>query len=150
MSRRIPTWLGILILLSPWLFCLGITRWSHEAAEAESFRHLTAANSVEELREVVGHLGPVFEFPDGSWVALRYRDSHGLFGWSSTVGRDSNGNWYTSDRHFCGLFKTHRHRRNEGEEGIVEVVAVEEARTLEEARPRLIDLGLRSVPHHPQ
>lgn len=118
MSRRIPTWVGILILLAifgtPWLS----SRWIRHETEAESFRTLAAAESVEDLREAVGHLGIVFEYPDGSWLALRYRDSHGVGMWSSTVGSDSGGNWYVCDYHFCGRFKTYRLLAGGGGEGI--------------------------------
>jgi len=70
----------------------------------ESRRLLSNAATPEQLEEAVGTLGVFYTFPDGSWLAIRYRDSHAGGIWSMAVARDSGGGWYQSSEHFCGAF----------------------------------------------
>jgi hypothetical protein len=60
-------------------------------------------------RPVLGHLGTVLRFRDGSWLAIRYRDCHAFPTWSLATAHDSSGSWYESSEHFCGAFSTIRH-----------------------------------------
>lgn len=147
MGRRVPTWLGVLILLAvvavPFAGGRGWAERSRAAAEAESFAVLAAAGSPAELREAVGHLGIVFEVRGGGWAAVRYRDSHAAPGWSSAVARDSGGGWWVSREHFCGRFAIHRQLRERGDEGLADLRAVEEAGSLEAARAALAAIGFR-------
>ena len=77
----------------------------------QSRRLLAAATTPQQLQEVVGSLGAFYTFSDGSWLAIRYRDSHGGGIWSVAIARDSGGGWYQSREHFCGAFRTDRHLR---------------------------------------
>ena len=77
----------------------------------QSRRLLAAASTPEELQAAVGGLGAFYTFPDGSWLAIRYRDSHTCGIWSVAVARDSGGNWYESREHFCGAFVVRRNYR---------------------------------------
>jgi hypothetical protein len=63
---------------------------------------LADAESPEDIRNSVGPLGTVLVLQDGSWIAIHYRDSHGLVPWSYAIALDSAGQWYESDRHYCG------------------------------------------------
>jgi hypothetical protein len=72
---------------------------------AEARRVLTAAKTPEDLRKAVGSLGRLFVLRDGSWVAVRYTDSHAYPGYSCAVAVDSGGRWFYSSRHFCGRFR---------------------------------------------
>jgi hypothetical protein len=65
-------------------------------------RRALASASSAKLEDAVGPLGAVMRFPDQSWIAIRYRDSHLSPGWSLAVARDSEGKWFESDEHFCG------------------------------------------------
>jgi hypothetical protein len=150
MMRRIPTWCGVLILVSaiavPFAIPAGGAAPARAAAEAESFALLARAGSLGELRQAVGPLGAVLELRGGGWVAIRYRDSHAFPGWSSAVARDSGGAWFASREHFCGRFQIHRQLRERGEEGLPELRAVEGSGSLEAARGLLVGLGFRPVP----
>lgn len=77
-------------------------------AQREARRLLSAASTPQQLQEAVGSRGAFFTFPDGSWLAIRYRDSHMGGVWSVAVARDSGGNWYQSRKHFCGSFEITR------------------------------------------
>lgn len=74
-------------------------------ARREARRLLSTASSPQQLQEAIGSLGAYYPFPDGSWLAIRYRDSHAGGIWSLAVARDSGGNWYESREHFCGAFR---------------------------------------------
>jgi hypothetical protein len=78
-------------------------------ARREAIRLLSAASTSQQLQEAVGSLGTFYTFPDSSWVAIRYRDSHSGGIWSVAVARDSGGDWYQSSEHFCGAFSIVRH-----------------------------------------
>jgi hypothetical protein len=67
----------------------------------DSIRILTAAQTKNDLKQVLSW-GAFIPLTNGSWIAIRYRDSHlgGIF--SCAVARDSGGGWFESDRHFCG------------------------------------------------
>ena len=71
----------------------------------ESIRILQAAHSNAELTNAVGYLGWFVQLTNQQWTAIRYRDTHfGIIG-SSAVAGDSGGEWFESERHFCGRFK---------------------------------------------
>src|SRR5262249_14500033 len=91
-------------------------RWKEDAAEKESIRLLAEASAGRSLEEAVGHLGIVFRLREGSWIAIRYRDSHVFPMWSSAVALDSKGNWFRSTQHYCGRFMAHRGQKQEQEE----------------------------------
>jgi hypothetical protein len=74
---------------------------------AKSHRVLAAAKTPDELRAAVGSWGRFFPLKDGSWVAVRYRDSHPYPGYSCAVALDSDGHWFHSSRHFCGRFRNY-------------------------------------------
>ena len=71
---------------------------------AESVRILTAAQTTNDLQRTdTLSWGSFIPLTNGSWIAIRYRDSHlgGIF--SCAVARDSAGGWFESSRHFCGM-----------------------------------------------
>ena len=68
-------------------------------------RALSHAKTPEELRMAVGQLGAFFPLRDGSWVAVRYTDTHAAPGYSCAVAHDSGGQWFYSSHHFCGRFR---------------------------------------------
>ena len=75
----------------------------------ESKRILAAAQATNDLSAAVGTLGCFLTFTDHSWMAIRYRDSHGGKLASSAVVRDSDGAWFDSSEHFCGSFPAALH-----------------------------------------
>ncbi len=117
-------------------------------AEHRSIQVLRAANSTAELREAVTPLGIFLQFPDGSWVAIRYRDSHAGLLWngnSSAVALFSDGSWYRSHHHFCGHFLVYGWRRTSPEyaemraildwhQGLEDIHRVAESRNLPDAK----------------
>jgi hypothetical protein len=123
-------------------------------AEEASFEILARATSPSELEEAVESLGLFLKYPDGSWLAIRYRDSHYYPMWSSSVARDSGGSWFTSQVHFCGRFRYYRQWKEQGSE-LPEAFDLDpvrqsvrrlgEANTLAEARQRLVALGFLEV-----
>jgi hypothetical protein len=127
------TWKGIILLLV--LFLTGIVvyngfvapaRW-YSSTRADSISVLKTAESTNQLTDVVGPVGLFLALTNGSWIAIRYVDSHG--GWalylpwpvinSCAIAKDSGGGWFESDRHFCGNLK-YWHRRKEVVEGALE------------------------------
>jgi hypothetical protein len=77
----------------------------YSSTRRESVRILAAAQSTSELTNAVGYLGWFVQLPGHAWIAIRYRDTHSGFVGSSAVARDSSGEWFESDRHFCGRFQ---------------------------------------------
>ena len=90
--------------LDLFIYPLSAQREAREA-QREARRLLSAASTSQELQQAVGSLGMFYTFPDGSWLAIRYSDSHTNGIWSIAVARDSGGNWYQSQEHFCGTFR---------------------------------------------
>lgn len=82
-------------------------------ARTDSAKILRRASTDEELKDAAGRLGVVLRVKDGSWIAIRYRDSHGLPFWSSAVARCSDGSWYENDYHFCGTFSFYTQARDQ-------------------------------------
>jgi hypothetical protein len=119
----------------------GESKWSQSASETKSFEVLSAAKSPEELREAVGPLGGVLVNRGGGWVAIRYEDSHGLFGWSSAVALDNEGGWFVSHRNFHGQFEYYR------QHGLKDLQAIEDTSSVEEMRSQLLELEFKRVPN---
>lgn len=82
------------------------------STKKESIRILDDLEPVKEREHVYGAstVSLFFTYPGDSWMAFRYCDSHhgGLF--SLTIVRDSGGQWFESNEHFCGLFIGYRSR----------------------------------------
>jgi hypothetical protein len=106
-SRSGKKFIGTLLLLifvfAIFDFLLRPVMWNKRVTR-ESIRILQAAQTRAELEHAVGTLGIFFFFPDESWMAIRYLDSHSGGISSSAVARDSGGGWFHSRHHFCGLF----------------------------------------------
>src|SRR4051812_43996917 len=84
------------VLLSFVLLLFAYVTWLHLFidpffARREAQRLLSAASTPQQLQEAVGSLGASYTFPDGSWLAIRYRDSHARGIWSVAIARDSGG-----------------------------------------------------------
>ena len=107
MKRIITISAAIILLLiaafALFVFVIYPATWE-SSVRKESIRILESAQTTNELAKAVGYLGIFFVFPDKSWMAIRYRDSHSGGVFSSAVARDSGGNWYESNYHFCGRF----------------------------------------------
>ena len=126
---------------------------------AKAHRLLAAAKSPTDLKTAVGSLGRVFVLGDGSWVAVRYTDSHAYPGYSCAVALDSGGHWFYSSQHFCGRFRiyaqTEKRTREFGsahgdDEATVqralrdqdqELYALASAATIDAARTQLLEIG---------
>jgi hypothetical protein len=135
-------------------------------ARADSVDRLASARTAKELEATVGDLGILILLRDGSWIAVRYRDSHALPIWSSAVALDSSGRWYASENHYCGTFKIYRARwdrilevlshpdatREEKRDILksfwdesTELTRIERASSLEAARAALQAIGFREL-----
>lgn len=104
------------------LLCGGCSK--EERFTNESVRILEQAKDANDLKEAVGPLGIFLTFPDNSWMAIRYRDSHHGSLASSAVVLDSDGNWFHSNKHFCGAFagyKSHLEKQEEVRVGMREL-----------------------------
>ena len=122
-------------------------------------RILSRSHTREELQGAVGKLGGFFPLSDGSWVAVRYTDSHSWPGYSCAVALDSAGQWLNSNHHFCGRFRsfqteTEKYREldtalggNGGEfqrmttEQYPEMFALSSSTNLAAARAQLLKMG---------
>lgn len=77
-------------------------RWLAYTRE-NSIQALTAAENHQQLEEAVKPNGVLVYAKDGSWVAIRYRDTHYLSPIQSlAIAKDSGGRWFSCERHFCG------------------------------------------------
>ncbi|MEZ5326703.1 MAG: hypothetical protein R3F19_16780 [Verrucomicrobiales bacterium] len=101
----------------------------HWRNRREALTMLSAAKTTNELQQAVGGLGIFIPLRDGSWIAIRYRDTHAGRIESLAVARDSGESWFESDHHFCGAFSAYAH----------------DGRLLEEIRSELAKLGERDT-----
>ena len=95
--------LSVVIL---YMFVIHPLTWKSRV-HRESIRLLEAAQTTNELAQAVGYLGLFLSFPDHSWMAIRYRDSHSCGVNSMAVARDQGGKWFHADRHFCGYLSAY-------------------------------------------
>jgi hypothetical protein len=94
---------GVLIGLAVFVRSLNWTPTTPEEARTHAVKVLANARTAQELRKAVGGLGVLLVCQDGSWIAIRYDDSHEANSfWSCALAFDSDGNWYESNYHFCG------------------------------------------------
>lgn len=77
-------------------------RLGHAKAKGEAVRELSAAKTPLARTNAVGGKGIVIGLTNGTWLAIRYRDSHSIPGYSCAITLDSEGKWLESDYHFCG------------------------------------------------
>jgi hypothetical protein len=122
----------------------------------DSLRVLASAKSTDELTAAINPLGLFLTFPDGSWMAIRYKDMHSWSNRSMSIALDSGGQWFESPHHFCGMLAGYRSKyelrrlaRESGNTEDAEVMrflslsaysgihAVAESKTLVEARRQL-------------
>jgi len=138
-----------------WLFVINPVIWQRNTNE-ESIRILASAKSTDELAAAVGSLGLLLTFPDGSWMAIRYVDTH-AGGCSLAVVRDSGGQWFTSRHHFCGELGTYHQQydyqemmrehggveHDELQKYPIHVVAI--SQSLDTARDQLLKIGFTTM-----
>ena len=135
----------------------------HRRNRQEALTILSAAKTTYEVEQAVGNLGIFIPLRDGSWIAIRYRDTHRGYLASLAIARDSGGNWYESDHHYCGEFIAYKHDRRESEElhsepaepgevatnarseSFAALDAVFNAPSLEVGRQRLLKLGFETI-----
>ncbi len=157
--------LAIALLLVLWPFVVDPAMW-HWRVRQESVAILSAAESPSDLQQAVGSLGIFIPLHDGSWIAIRYRDTHAGRLYSLAIARDSGGNWYKSTYHFCGSFNIYRIERkwqeddqleraesgetgpspairSKGSETLATLDAVFSAPSLESGRRQLLKLGFK-------
>lgn len=143
----------ICAVLYPFVAPLVVGRVRLPRVEHDAVAELAACTTRSEFDDAVGDLGVVLDIADGSWIAIRYDDSH-YYCYSSATSLDSEGYWYRSREHFCGLFSTYRQVRADIEicddETLVpylqkrypeSVREIENQRRLLDARSKLTDIG---------
>jgi hypothetical protein len=111
-KRAIFLWLPAIICLLALLAVLGI----YDISAPVRYRwqltdRLKSAPNRDAMTEAVGRLGVVLDHPDGSWIAITYKDAHNFGLPSVAVALTSDGRWFDSDRHHCGLFMTYNSLR---------------------------------------
>ncbi len=158
--------LGIIGVVLLKMFVVEPMTW-HWRVRRESIATLTAAKTTNGVQNAVGRLGVFIPIRDGSWIAIRYRDTHAFTVASLAVAHDSGGGWYESDHHFCGAFASYRQDRRRMDEirselvklGEVETNVITSARpdifltldaiasadSLEDARAQLLKLGFEPL-----
>jgi hypothetical protein len=88
--------------------------WRADTRKA-SIEVLSKSQSHEQLEEAVKPYGVLVYAKDGSWVAIRYRDTHYTSPIQAlAIGKDSGGRWYSCDRHFCGWLTAFARERARG------------------------------------
>ena len=71
-------------------------------AHREAVGVLKSTDDPKELAEkVLPRRGAMLEFDDGSWLAIRYQDTHAFKVQSYILARCSDGIWLEGDHHFC-------------------------------------------------
>ena len=118
----------LLILL---IFVVDPASW-HWRVRREFLSILSAAKTTNELQSAVGHWGVLISLRDGSWIAIRYRDTHAGRIESLAIARDSGGSWFESDHHFCGAFSNYRVERQRQEEIRLEIAKTGDTNTVPE------------------
>ena len=127
------------------------------STKKESICILEDVDPVKEREHIYGPSSVTlfFTYPGDAWMAFRYCDSHhgGVF--SSTIVRDSEGQWFESNYHFCALLRAYRGeyerqiaaRENGIPDAIVsyrwckDIHAVAFAQSLQAAREQLLKMG---------
>jgi hypothetical protein len=143
------------VVIIVWVGVLYPVVWQSNTRK-ESLEILAAAESTTNLKAAVGPLGLFLTYPDGSWMAIRYRDMHAWSVRSLSIVRDSGGQWFESRRHFCGMLAAFRSKyeleRDARESGDTEeaqflthssysgIHAVAESKNLEDARKQLLKI----------
>ncbi len=125
MPRRRTIRIAALVCLLAFLTAMA-TAWvvferpsivNESRSRRESIELLSRAADAHALQEAVGGLGLFVGLPSGEWVAIRYQDSHYAPGtFSLAVARCSDGSWYSSQRHFCGMLGAYEWCRRSVEE----------------------------------
>jgi hypothetical protein len=147
--------LVVAFLLFPFVLQFVYGPFWESRTRKESIRILAKTDARKELASACSLF---LTFPDGSWIAIRYRDLHGS-GHSTTLVRDSGGQWFESGQHFCALFdgyrsfyELYRLEREVGEPEEIHVSsafegihAVATSPSLGSAREALIKMGFRPL-----
>ena len=102
----------LVLCVSAFIFVVGPALWK-SGTRRDSTKALKVAQTEEQLREAVKPWGVFITAKDGSWVAIRYRDSHAGGILSLALAKDSGGEWFESQRHFCGTLPSYARRRLE-------------------------------------
>ena len=159
------TVVGVLLLIAAYLLSMFVVyplAWKSRERK-ESIHVLETAQTEDELAHAVGRLGIFLTFPDDSWLAIRYRDTHQGTVICSAVAHDSGGAWFESSHHFCGRFMRYPdavERQKEAEKeieklgetftvdylvGFEDIHHLATAPDLETARTHLVSLGFRQM-----
>ena len=110
MKRIIKT--GFLIiaivgLLLAYVFFIAPFIWRSKN-RSESIAVLKQAIGPEQQEHIAGESGLAVTYPDGSWLTIRYRDTHGGPVSSIAIAHDSAGGWHESTEHYCALLGSAR------------------------------------------
>jgi hypothetical protein len=155
MSRLLSSCKNLLAAIGAGMLLLAVLTFGahpiiwRRSTRNESIRLLSEAATPEALAKALGR-GMMIYRPDGTWIAIRYSDSHGPTLNSLAIAKDSGGKWHESNYHFCGAFRSHQ-RLGEMADQSNEIDGSDEigahinklytAETLEAARKSLRDLG---------
>ena len=64
---------------------------------------LKQAIGPDQQEPIAGGTGLAVTYPDGSWLTIRYRDTHAGSVSSIAIAHDSAGGWHESTEHYCAL-----------------------------------------------
>ena len=143
-SMRQRMGVAVLVFLAIIVTCVVTIPWAYSHVQyaterTRSIDVLAAATTRDDLESAVTRLGLLLDLPSGEWIAIRYRDSHAYPGYSIAIALTSDGRWFESDYHYCGLFMTYRNYVERLREA-AEIDGPELAQEFEEALSRDGDL----------
>ena len=153
--------IGLFAILGIQNAVASFARKAREAAlEKEMFRRFSNTSEMADILSLTGDLGVVLNLKDGKWIAIFYGDSHAPSIWSYALAKDSEGNWFVSRKHFCGLLSAYRNsfKRNnwdtlDSPEELKRIstpehrwmVQIEKSENLAQAYPFLMELGFEKA-----
>ena len=101
----IPLGLIIILILIPVITSIIADMKDNRLAsqwQDELSAKLAGATTYLAASETISNLGVMLGDPDGSWIAVDYRDTHHKRIFSASVARTSSGEFFVSREHFCG------------------------------------------------
>ena len=105
-ARAILVIIGLLLVFVVWTLVRPELWWrfNHQVPD-EIEAILKSSDSPEELRKRQ-RVALVVEFGPSDWLAIGYRDTHAAGPYTCCIARCSDGDWFETQRHFCGQFGT--------------------------------------------
>lgn len=112
----IPLVVIIILILIPGIASLIADMKDNRLAsqwQNESSAKLADATTYQEASGTISNLGVMLGDPDGSWIAVDYRDTHRPRILSVSVARTSDGEFFVSREHFCGSLSGYEHAKDQ-------------------------------------